>query len=151
MTRLGQDTDYKRPKRTYQDKLTLEEIKEKLEDYVEVEDISNVMINTHLRYFAIKKNKKTGKKRRYFRLGGFLINNKEVEKYIVLSTSPISIVNENTKTWSVDTNNNIFYRKMTKEEIKRLDQEEMDELYDEIHRLSKENKKLKSKLEKDNL
>ena len=50
MSRLGND-DYKRPKKTMQDKLnsSKEDIKSKLEDYVEVEDIGEVPLNTHLR------------------------------------------------------------------------------------------------------
>ena len=69
MSRLGND-DYKRPKKTMTDKLTAEEIKSKLEDYIEVEDISKVPLNTHIRYFTEvqdekkkKKNKKIKKKR----------------------------------------------------------------------------------------
>jgi len=38
MSRLGDDS-YKRPKKTLTDKLTSEDIKNKLEDYIEVEDI----------------------------------------------------------------------------------------------------------------
>ena len=40
--------NYKRPKKTMQDKLTPEEIEERLEDYIEVEDIQNVSLNTHI-------------------------------------------------------------------------------------------------------
>ena len=44
--------------KTLQDKLTKEEIKEKLEDYIEVEDINKVPLNTHIRYFSIKNGNK---------------------------------------------------------------------------------------------
>ena len=54
--RLSINDGYQRPK-TVQDKLTATEIKEKLEDYVEVEDISTVPLNTHIRYFSKIKQK----------------------------------------------------------------------------------------------
>ena len=57
MSKLGDD-NYKRPKQTYTDKLTDEDIKAKLEDYIEVDDISKVPLNTHVRYFTEKINDK---------------------------------------------------------------------------------------------
>ena len=42
MSKLGDD-NYKRPKQTYTDKLTDEDIKAKLEDYIEVDDISKAI------------------------------------------------------------------------------------------------------------
>ena len=68
--RLGND-DYKRPTKTKQDKLSTDEIKEMLEDYIEVEDISKVPLNTHMRYFAEKVNEKTKKKKKYLEWVGF--------------------------------------------------------------------------------
>ena len=62
MSRLGND-GYKRPKKTLTDKLSAEEIKNKLEDYIEVEDISKVPLNSHLRYFTEKYDEK--KKKNY--------------------------------------------------------------------------------------
>ena len=143
MSRLGDDS-YKRPKKTLTDKLTAEEIKEKLEDYIEVEDISKVPLNTHIRYFKEEINDK-GKKTKAFRMGGFLVNKNNYDKYVILSNVPdTGIINNNKKTWSVSTITSIFYRKQTLEEIKEEMHDEIDELNDEIETLKKELKKVKS-------
>lgn len=58
-TRLADNMKtYKKPLITLQDKLTDKEIADKLFDYVEVNNISSVKLNTHVRYFIIKKIKK---------------------------------------------------------------------------------------------
>ena len=46
--------------KTFQESLTNEQIKEYLNDYSQVEDITKIGISTHLRYFTIdqKSNKK---------------------------------------------------------------------------------------------
>ena len=143
MSRLGDDS-YKRPKKTLTDKLTAEEIKEKLEDYIEVEDISKVPLNTHIRYFKEEINDK-GKKTKAFRMGGFLVNKNNYDKYVILSNVPdTGVINNNKKTWSVNTKISIFYRKQTLDEIKEEMQDEIEELNDEIETLKKELKKVKS-------
>ena len=86
MSKLGED-NYKRPKKTYADKLTDDDIKAKLEDYVEVDDISMVPLNSHVRYFTKRINEKK-KEEKVFRLGGFLINKSNYEKYVILSNVP---------------------------------------------------------------
>ena len=143
MTKLGKD-DYDRPKHTKTEKLTMEEIKEKLEDYVEIDDISVVPLDTHLRYFAEVTDEKTGKKKKIFRLGGFLKNKNNYDKYVVLSSTPSSF--SNGKTWSANTKTSIFYKKMTIAEIKEAMQDEIDELKTNYNRLKKENKKLKEEI-----
>jgi len=125
--RLSRDTSYQRPKKTYQDKLTPDEIEEKLEEYVKVEDINKVPLNSHIRYFTL--NDKTGKKE--FRLGGFLTNRDQSDKYVILSNGTIS--------WSVQTLNSIFFKKMTIKELKQ-------EYEDKIEQLETENNKLKKAL-----
>ena len=152
MSRLGND-DYKRPRKTLTDKLSAEEIKNKLEDYIEVEDISKVPLNSHLRYFTEKYDEKKKKSSKVFRLGGFLVNKNNYDKYVVLSNVPdTGVINNNRKTWSVNTQKSIFYRKQTIDEIKEDYKDELEELYDEIDKLKKqvkklttENKKLKEK------
>ena len=64
MSRLGND-GYKRPKKTLTDKLSAEEIKDKLEDYIEVEEIGQVPLNSHLRYFTEKYDEKKKKIQKY--------------------------------------------------------------------------------------
>ena len=125
--RLSRDTSYQRPKKTYQDKLTPDEIEEKLEEYVKVDDINKVPLNSHMRYFTL--NDKTGKKE--FRLGGFLTNRDQSDKYVILSNGNIS--------WSVQTLNSIFFKKMTIKELKQ-------EYEDKIEKLESENSKLKKAL-----
>lgn len=146
MSRLGND-EYKRPKKTLTDKLTKDEIQSKLEDYIEVEDIGTVPLNTHLRYFTEKIDEKTKKKSKVFRLGGFLVNKSNYDKYVVLSNVPeTGVINNNKKTWSVNTQKSIFYRKQSIDEIKEEYEDEIGELHDEISNLKKELKKLKGKV-----
>ena len=72
--------------------------KEMLEDYIEVEDISKVPLNTHLRYFSEKKNEKTKKIEKVFRMGGFLVNKNNYDKYVILATAPnTGVINSNAK------------------------------------------------------
>jgi hypothetical protein len=120
MKKIGEDK-YKRPKKTIQDKLTKEDIIEKLKNYREVDDINKVPVNTHMRYFIKKNNKKL------FRLGGVLIK-KDHPDYVVLTNNKI--------TWSVQKNNTIFFKKITFDEIEI-------EYKNKINKLKKENKRLR--------
>ena len=83
--RLSRDTSYNRPKKTYQEKLSPKEIKEKLLEYVQVDDITTVPLNTHVRYFSF--NPKTGEK--LFRLGGFLTRKELDDPYVILSNGSV--------------------------------------------------------------
>lgn len=142
MSRLGND-DYKRPRKTLTDKLSAEEIKNKLEDYIEVDDISKVPLNSHLRYFTDKYDEKKKKDIKVFRLGGFLVNKNNYDKYVVLSSVPdTGVINNSRKTWSVNTQKSIFYRKQTMDEIKEDYKDELEELYNEVDKLKKQIKKL---------
>jgi len=131
--RLSRDTSYQRPKKTYQDKLTPDDIEEKLEEYVKVEDISKVALNSHIRYFSL--NAKTGKKE--FRLGGFLTNRDQPEKFVILSNGSIS--------WSVQVETTIFFKKMTIKELKSEYEEKIEELESENNKLKKALLKYKKK------
>ena len=117
---------------SYQNNLSPEEIKEKLEEYKKVDDITTVSLNAHLRYFIV--NEKTGEKQ--FRLGGFLNKIDKEKGYVVLSNGSLS--------WSVQLKNSIFFKKMTFKELKQEIIEDVGKLYSsEISKLKKENKKLK--------
>lgn len=106
---ITSDTGYKRPDRTYQDKLSYDEIKEKLKNYVKVKDLTQIPLNTHIRYIERKINPLTQKLETKFRLGGYLVNNKNPDKYIVLSNGRVK--------WSVQVPNTVFYMSAkTKEE-----------------------------------
>jgi hypothetical protein len=93
--------NYKRPNQTYQDKLTYEEIKEKLKNYMKVKNLEEVPLNTHIRYIERKINPLTQKLETKFRLGGFLVNKNNSDKYIVLSNGRVK--------WSVQVPNTVFY------------------------------------------
>ncbi len=139
--RLSRDTGYKPTGLTYQQKLSNEEIENKLIDYVKVKssDINKIPLNTHIRYFSI--NPKTGEKQ--FRLGGNLI--KIEEKYIVLSNGQLS--------WSVQLNNSTIYKKMLTKELiedtkintakELLKNNKMEGINSQMDQLLRENKELK--------
>ena len=141
--RITKDKGYSRPDKTYQEKLSNQDIKEKLKDYKKVIDIKTVSIGTHVRYFSIdpKSNEKI------FRLGGTLNKIDPEGKYVILSNGSI--------TWSVQIPNAIFFQKMTdaefKEEIKKeLKKEIMTEIQpqdEDLEDLKKEIKNLKTKIE----
>jgi hypothetical protein len=133
---------YVRPKTTITDQLTKDEINEKLEDYVKVDDIYKVPLGTHLRYFS--KDKKTGELK--FRLGGQLYNNKGLPKYVILKA-----VNAQ---FSVQVKDTVFWRKLSMVELKKEYEDyitEMDEKYNKLKekysKLKDENNALNSEIE----
>ena len=134
--RLTRDTNYQRPKKTYQDKLTPDQIEEKLEEYIKVDDITKVPLNSHMRYFTL--NKKTNKKE--FRLGGFLTNRDNPDKYVILSNGSIS--------WSVQVDNSIFFKKMTIKDLKKEYEDKIESLENENNKLKKALLKYKNKTSK---
>ena len=113
-------------KKTFTDKLTKDEINEKLEDYKLVEDLSKVPLDTHLRYFLNKDGKML------FRMGGNLKRNFDLPNFIVLK-------NALGTEWTVQVKNTTFYKKMSLKEIK----EEYEVIISELH---EKIKKLKSKI-----
>jgi hypothetical protein len=129
--RLTRDSNYSRPKKTYQDNLSPDEIKKKLEEYKKINDITKVDLNTHLRYFIIDK---TGNKQ--FRLGGFLNKIDKDLKYVILSNGKFS--------WSVQIDDSIFFQKVTFGELKlELIHEISNKYLLQIKKLKEENDKLK--------
>lgn len=105
--KLGSDPNYKRPKVTYQEQLTAEEIAEKLQGYQKVDNIGDVPLNTHIRYFITKDGQQV------FRMGGLLQNKMNSDTYVYLSNGRDS--------WPVQVNGTIFFRKMShKEEVDTL-------------------------------
>jgi hypothetical protein len=130
--RLSKDTSYVRPKKTLQDTLSNDDIKDKLKDYKKVTDIRKVVIGTHMRYFA--KDKVT--KKPAFRLGGFLTKFGDDYKYVVLSNGTIS--------WSVQNNADTqFWSKMNSKEIVTNLETEMEEKTDDkVKKLKEKNEYL---------
>ena len=133
--RLSRDSSYKKTKKTYQENLSPSEIKEKLQEYKQVdnEDIDKVSLNSHLRYFTF--NPKTGEK--LFRLGGFLT---KIDKdYVILSNGSLS--------WSVQKKNTVFFQKMNFSDLKSELIEKISKKYEKkIKKLTDENAVLKDTL-----
>ena len=129
--RLSRDNNYNKNKQSYQDSLSPDEIKKKLEEYKQVDDISLIPLNTHLRYFTI--NPENNEKQ--FRLGGFLT--KFDEKYVILANGKLS--------WSVQVKNTIFFQKMTFTELKNELTLKISKHFDkQLEELKDENKKMKN-------
>ena len=133
--RLSRDTLYKKTNKTYQEKLSPDEIKKKLEEYSQVEDITNVDLNTHVRYFTF--NPETGEKQ--FRLGGFLSKIDATKGYVICQNGNLS--------WSVQIKNTVFFQKMSFSELKfELEEKVRKKNNSELKTLKKENRKLKDAL-----
>ena len=121
-------------KKSSKNKLSIEEIKEKLKEYTRIDDISKVNIGTHLRYFTIESN---GNK--LFRLGGFLNKVNLKDGYVVLGNNKI--------TWSVQIKTSIFYKKMNYRELKKKIEKKIKSKYlKKIQELEKENDNLKKSI-----
>ena len=76
-------TTYDRPTITLTDTLQSNaEMQKKLQNYVRVDDVEDIRINTHVRYVTLKDGQQT------FRLGGLV--KKIHNKYIVLSNGTLS-------------------------------------------------------------
>jgi hypothetical protein len=122
--RLGNDT-YKRPKQTLQEKLTKEEIAEKLIGYKEIKDLEalkEVPLGTDMRYFVFQKvGNKVEKK---FRLGGKLINKDTADKYIVLASG----LPPNQRTWSVQVKDGEFWEKLKVEDVIGAQSEKLNDI-----------------------
>ena len=125
-----------RPVSTYQSKLTEAEIEEKLKLYQKIEkleELSKIPLGTHIRYYSIIKD--NNKKIKKFRLGGFLENKDNYDKYIILTNRKIS--------WSVNTKESILYRKMTDEEIAKNVDNKTEHVTNENKKLAENYEKLK--------
>ena len=134
--RLSRDSAYVRPKKTYQDSLSADEIREKLKEYKKVSDIRKVIIGTHMRYFVKDKDTKSS----VFRLGGFLTKFGEDYKYVILSNGTIS--------WSVQVNGlNDFWAKMNSKEILKTAETEVEEQSQTQNKATEKYQKLKEKTE----
>ena len=128
--RITSDTNYKKNNKSVQESLSPDEIKHLLDEYKHVDNIEEVPINTHIRYFS--KDPKTGKK--LFRLGGNLIKNEA--EYIVLSNGKLS--------WSVQKNTSDFFQKMSFKDLKEEILKKITKKYEkQINELIEENTKLK--------
>jgi predicted nuclease with TOPRIM domain len=104
---------YPKKVETYQSKLTEADIQEKLKMYKKInslDEISKLPLQSHIRYYSVTKDP-SGQKVKHFRLGGFLDNKDNYDKYIILSNKNVS--------WSVNTQTSILYRKLKDDEIEK--------------------------------
>lgn len=133
MPRLGnKDDKYKKPDETFTEKLSKEDIKYFLEDYVKIDDINQIKKGSHVRYFDKTKD---GLK---FRMGG-LVTVLGFPNYIILSNG--------SKTWSVQLKSAIIYMKLSFNELKKEFISEMEKLQSYNKHLYSENIKLKKQLD----
>ncbi len=121
--------NYDRPKSTFTDNLTKEDVEKKLEDYKKVDDITQIPIGTNLRYFTKKDNELV------FRMGGNLKSNNGLPKFVILKNA-LGVE------WSVQVEGTIFYKKMTVQEIKDEYEEIIKELNGKIKKLKERVKEL---------
>lgn len=132
---LKDDKEYQRPDKTFTEQLTREQIAERLQDYIQVDDMKFVRKGTHLRYYIPDKQHPGEMK---FCVGGFLKFTHD--EYLILSQSPYG---KDAKSWSVQRKDAIFYRKLAPQET--IDKK-IHYLETENARLLKENEELRAQL-----
>lgn len=90
---------------SFQETLDVDQINEKLRDYVKELNPTSIGLGTHVRYFSI--DPKTREKK--FRMGGIVRKIDPEGKYMILSNGQVS--------WSAQIKDSEFYRKMSSDEI----------------------------------
>jgi hypothetical protein len=120
---------YSKPPATAVEKMTPDEIIERLEDYEEIENWENVPLQTHIRYFKINDD---GTK--VFRMGGWLVNNSGLPIYVVLANSGTS--------WSIQTKEVIGFKQITVQSIREQYEKIIKQLKDENKKIISEKNKL---------
>lgn len=113
--------NYKKSKKSYQDTLSDDEIRKLLKDYSLVDNIYQVPLNTHIRYFL----KQDGQKK--FRLGGTLFKVDESKGYIVLSNGKTN--------WSVQVKDSIFFKQQSIDDVKKHYEEKIKKYKKKIKKL----------------
>jgi hypothetical protein len=132
--KLGSDKTYKRPKSTFQEKLSADDIAEKLQGYEKVDDIADIPLNTHIRYFLTNPDGS-----QIFRLGGFLYNKQNPDKFVMLTNGK--------NVWSVQVNGTIFFRKLSqKDELEAVHALYKKKLAEKDEIIEKLKKYIKSKI-----
>jgi hypothetical protein len=133
--RISED-NYKKKGTSVQDNLNDEDIEQLLEDYEEVNDVTELKNGLHIRYYSLVKKKNNIYK--IFRMGGTIIKIDPELKYLVLSNNKVN--------WSVQIKDSILYRKMTLDEVKNFYENELDVKEFEVEQLKKEINKLKKQI-----
>ncbi|ADO67385.1 hypothetical protein crov351 [Cafeteria roenbergensis virus] len=126
---------YKRPKKTFQDNLSQQDIIKYLKDYAPVKNAYDLPINTHVRYFVTKNDKKE------FRMGGYISKMDPVKGYIMLTNGKIN--------WSVQVKDAEIFYKLEIDDIRNEYEEKIKKYKKKIRKLEETLqeiiKKLKSK------
>ena len=133
LKRLAND-NYDRPKQTIQEKMTDQEIAEKLRNYEKVDTIMTIDVGTHVRYFSNINGMLK------YRSGGNLIKKDKEGRYVVLSNGRAS--------WSVQTGNSIFYRELSIEDVRESHKREIQEYEAKLAQYKATIKSLKKELVK---
>ena len=128
------DTDYERPILTYTDKLSKQEIESLLLDYEKVDNLKDISIGTHIRYFENKDGELK------FRTGGILTIKSGLPKYCILKNGKVS--------WSVQIENSIFFRRITIKEVKDEYEKKILEKDNELNELRFLIRDLKKKIKR---
>lgn len=119
---LSQCQDYAKDEPSHQQQMSPDEIRNALQGYRAVDDIADVPLNTHIRYFVRQSDGAE-----LFRLGGFLYNKANADVYVTLSNGR--------QKWSVQVATARFFQKMTPaQEIEkmRLDYEQQLQAKDAV-------------------
>lgn len=119
-TRMSED-NYVRPKLTATDMLSREDIQERLKNYEQVspDDVEKIVPGTRVQYFQVDKNDEMMR----YRPGGTVIVN-QYPVYLVLSNGR--------KSWSVQLKNNIIFKEIDVDAIKKKYEERIKEKDREI-------------------
>lgn len=126
------DSNYERPVLTYTDKLSKQEIETLLMEYEKVEDLNNIPLGTHIRYFEDKDGELK------FRTGGILTIKKGLPVYCILKNQNVS--------WSVQIKKCIFFRRITIKEVKKEYESRLIEKDRELNELRSYIRELKKQL-----
>ncbi len=137
--------NYIRPEHTYTDNLTAEQIAEKLQDYIKVNDVNILKKEDHIRYFNVIADKNNGIVKKEFRMGGFFLTKDAGPNpaYIVLTNGKVS--------WSVQLEDSVIYKKMSLDELKIQYEHVIDELKKANNKLYQQNKKFKDEFKRRNI
>lgn len=136
---MNNKNNYEKNKNYIKKVYSADEIKEKLENYIRVDDLADVSLNTHMRYFTVKTDDKGGSVTE-FHPGGFLKNKNNFKKYIYLTNGKVD--------WPVQTDSAVFYRKKSYEELKEMYEKQLQENNNKIKKLKEKIKEKDDKIRK---
>lgn len=126
ITESSEESEYERPQKTFIDRLNKREIEDFMIDYEKM-DIKKIPLGSHVRYFE----KINGEIK--FRIGGNLIINNGLPKYVVLTNGKAN--------WSVQVKDCVFFVKINSEKMKAEYEEQIENFKFEVAELKSEIRK----------